>query len=94
MQRYPSNQIRISLPNSSDKWKPPENAIKNFSLKRIENDDFPYPIEIDLPSWTLEADIDFKRWILGFRDGIKIESPKELLDEIKKTYKDLNDLYN
>ena len=41
-----------------------------------------------------KADIDFKRWILGFRDGIKIESPKELLDEIKKTYKDLNDLYN
>ena len=94
LQRYPSNQIRISLPNTSDKWKPPENAIKNFSLKRIENDDFPYPIEIDLPSWTLEADIDFKRWILGFRDGIKIESPKELLAEIKKTYKDLNDLYN
>ena len=94
LQRYPSNQIRISKPDPNENWRPPENAINNFSLKRLENDDFPFPIEIDIPFWTLDADIDFKRWILGFRDGIKVESPEVFLDEIKKTYKDLNELYN
>ena len=94
LQRYPSNQIRISEPDPNENWRPPENAINNFSLKRLENDDFPFPIEIDIPFWTLDADIDFKRWILGFRDGIKVESPEVFLDEIKKTYKDLNKLYS
>ena len=62
--------------------------------KRISVDEFPYPIEIDIQLWTLKRDIDFKRWILGFRDDIKIESPEILVTEFKDTFRNLNNLYN
>ena len=37
---------------------------------------------------------DFKRWIFGFRDDIKIESPEILVTEFKDTFRNLNNLYN
>ena len=94
LQRYPSNQIRISESDPKENWKPPNKSESFFSLKRISGDEFPYPIEIDIPLWTLKRDIDFKRWILGFRDNIKIESPEILVTEVKDTFRNLNNLYN
>ena len=94
LQRYPSNQIRISKPDPKDSWKPISQSLKFFSLERIADNLFPYPIEIDIPNWTLNKDIDFKRWILGFRESILIESPENLVEEVKETYSNLNELYN
>ena len=94
LQRYPSRQIRISESDPKENWNPPKKSLSFFSLKRIPDDQFPYPIEIDIPIWTLKRDIDFKRWILGFRDDIKIESPESLVNEVQETYKSLNTLYN
>ena len=94
LQRYPSNQIRISKPDPKDSWKPISQSLKFFSLERIADNLFPYPIEIDIPNWTLKKDIDFKRWILGFRESILIESPENLVEEVKETYSNLNELYN
>ena len=50
-------------------------------------------IEIDLPKWTVQEAIDFRRWLLGFREGIVVESPEEFVDEIKLNILNLQDLY-
>ena len=53
---------------------------QNFNLEIIKDDTHPYPIEIDLPKWTVQEDIDFRRWLLGFREGIIVESPDRFPD--------------
>ena len=44
-------------------------------------DSHPYPAELDLPSWTVAADIDLRTWLFAFGDGIRIEAPQELRQE-------------
>ena len=44
-------------------------------------DTHPYPVELDLPPWTVERDIDLRNWLFGFGAGIRIESPPELRQE-------------
>ena len=44
-------------------------------------DTHPYPVELDLPPWTVERDIDLRNWLFGFGAGIRIESPEALRDE-------------
>ena len=63
------------------------------NLEIIKDDTHPYPIEIDLPKWTVQEDIDFRRWLLGFREGIVVESPAEFVDEIKLNILNLQGLY-
>jgi hypothetical protein len=44
----------------------------------------PYPVELDLPPWIEERDIDLidlRNWLLGFGAGIRIDSPEPLRDE-------------
>ena len=38
--------------------------------------DRPYTVEFILPSWSVEHDIDFRRWLLGFGSRIVIEAPE------------------
>ena len=42
----------------------------------------PYPVELDLPSWTVAADIDLRSWLVAFGGGISIESPDALRQEL------------
>ena len=42
----------------------------------------PYPVELDLPSWTVAADIDLPSWLFAFGGGIRIESPDVLRQEL------------
>ncbi|MBM5816131.1 MAG: WYL domain-containing protein, partial [Cyanobacteria bacterium K_Offshore_surface_m2_239] len=44
-------------------------------------DSHPYPVELDLPPWTLERDIDLCTWLFAFGAGIRIEAPAELRQE-------------
>ena len=44
-------------------------------------DTHPYPVELDLPPWTVERDIDLRTWLFGFGAGIRIDSPQALRDE-------------
>ena len=94
LKRYPINQIRFAKNSSAvfnDRWKDP--GTGNFNLEIIKDDTHPYPIEIDLPKWTVQEDIDFRRWLLGFREGIIIESPKEFVEEIKSNISKLGEIY-
>jgi len=38
-------------------------------------------VELDLPTWTAERDIDLRNWLFGFGAGIRIDSPQALRDE-------------
>ena len=42
----------------------------------------PYPVELDLPSWTVAADVDLRSWLFAFGGGIRIESPDALRQEL------------
>jgi hypothetical protein len=37
----------------------------------------PYPVEIDLPRWTVERDMDQRKWLFGLGHGIRIEALAE-----------------
>jgi hypothetical protein len=39
-------------------------------------------VELDLPSWTVAADIDLRSWLFAFGGGIRIESPDALRQEL------------
>ena len=40
-------------------------------------DSHPYPVELDLPSWSLAADIDLRTWLFAVGASIRGESPPE-----------------
>ena len=46
------------------------------------SDSHPYPVELDLPLWTVAADIDLRSWLFAFGGGIRIESPDALRQEL------------
>ena len=46
------------------------------------SDTHPYPVELDLPLWTVAADIDLRSWLFAFGGGIRIESPYVLRQEL------------
>jgi hypothetical protein len=45
------------------------------------SDSHPYPVELDLPIWCIERDVDLRNWLFGFGAGIRIESPEALREE-------------
>ena len=81
LQRYPIEHTRFSKPLPGDSWwhhpKAPH-VLEPGSL----SDTHPYPVELDLPPWTVAADIDLRSWLFAFGGGIRIESPDELRQEL------------
>ena len=71
--RFPKKQMKVSGPLVSDIWQP-----NQFSQLQPVEGSHPYPVELILPCWTVERDIDFRRWLFGFADGVRIEEPAEL----------------
>ena len=63
-EKFPKEQIRYSKPISKNAgWK----ADKIHCLQPNQpNDSHPYPVEIDLPIWTLEQDRDLQGWLFRF----------------------------
>ncbi|MEA5424750.1 AAA family ATPase [Synechococcus sp. CCY9202] len=80
LQRYPIEHTRLSRPLPGDTWwfhpKAPH-VLEPGSPA----DSHPYPVELDLPSWTVMADIDLRTWLFAFGAGIRIEAPPELRQE-------------
>jgi predicted kinase len=81
LQRYPIEHSRFSRPLSGDQWwhhpKAPHVLAPNDA-----SDSHPYPVELDLPVWTLQQDVDLRNWLFGFGAGIRIESPQALRQEL------------
>lgn len=42
------------------------------------SDSHPYPVELLLPRWTVEADWDLRSWLFRWGSGIRIEQPQDL----------------
>jgi hypothetical protein len=67
--------------DGSTRW---EEEVHNLALQRLEwllqvcGGIYPYPVEIDLPIWTLEQDRDLQAWLFRFGAGIRIEKPESL----------------
>ena len=80
LQRYPIEQVRLSKKRKVDTWwhhpKAPHVLKPNGA-----DESHPYPVEIDLPRWTLAGDIDLRNWLYGFGGGIRIESPQSLKED-------------
>jgi predicted kinase len=80
LQRYPIEHIRFSRPLAGDSWWHHGRAPHVLEPGPAA-DSHPYPVEIDLPSWTVERDIDLRNWLFGFGAGIRIEAPTQLRQE-------------
>ncbi len=79
LQRYPRQQLRLSKPLPGERWQQPERAP--VLLEPIAGDGHPYPVEIDLPPWTVARDVDFRRWLFGYGAEVVIETPAALRQE-------------
>ncbi|MFZ4566908.1 MAG: AAA family ATPase [Prochlorococcaceae cyanobacterium] len=80
LQRYPIEHTRFSRPLPGDHWWHHPNAPHVLEPGPAV-DTHPYPVELDLPPWTVDRDIDLRNWLFGFGAGIRIESPAILRDE-------------
>jgi hypothetical protein len=47
-------------------------------LEPLADASHPYPLEIDLPPWTVARDVDSRRWLFGYGAEVLIESPELL----------------
>lgn len=79
LQRYPLSQMRISkaLPTEGSRQTP----LAPLMLDPVFDETHPYPVEIDLPPWTVARDVDFRRWLMGYGADVVIESPEQLVLE-------------
>jgi len=80
LQRYPIEHTRFSRPLPGDNWWHHPKAPHGLEPGSAA-DSHPYPVELDLPSWTVARDVDLRNWLFGFGAGIRIDSPVALREE-------------
>jgi hypothetical protein len=81
LQRYPIEHTRFSKPLPGDSWWHHPKAPHVLEPGPADAS-HPYPVELDLPPWTVAADIDLRSWLFAFGGGIRIESPEALREEL------------
>jgi hypothetical protein len=59
VQRFPIEATRLSLPLPTDRWW--RHSKAPHVLPPLPGNSHPYPVEIDLPIWTLAHDVDRHR---------------------------------
>jgi len=74
-----------------DRWRQPSRAP--LVLEPIDGGAHPFPIEIDLPPWTVSRDVDFRRWLFGYGADVVIESPNDLLTEHQQRVRNVLSAY-
>ena len=81
LQRYPIEHTRFSRPLPADTWWHHPKA-PHLLEPGPAGSSHPYPVELDLPPWTVAADIDLRSWLFAFGGGIRIEHPDALRQEL------------
>ena len=81
LQRYPIEHTRFSKPLPGDSWWHHPKAPHVLEPGPADAS-HPYPVELDLPPWTVAADIDLRSWLFAFGGGIRIEQPDVLRQEL------------
>jgi predicted kinase len=92
LQRYPIEHTRYSKPLAGDTWWHHPKAPHVLDPGSAA-DSHPYPVELDLPSWTVERDVDLRNWLFGFGAGIRIEAPAALREEHRSRALETAELY-
>jgi hypothetical protein len=57
---------------------PPEHTAHTSLPPNPAGDSHPHPVEIRLPSWTIQHDWDLRNWLFRWGAGIRIEQPLDL----------------
>lgn len=65
---------------------------KIFTLKGTGDPNFPNKFTVTFPVWFIQ-DYDFRRWILGFGNQVRVVNPPEFKDEIKKIAQQISSVY-
>jgi predicted kinase len=78
LDRFHPSAIRLAAPLPGDSWGGA--AARRQPLQAIDDPLHPYPVEIDLPGWVLNAEAELHRWLFAHGSGIRIESPQGLRD--------------
>jgi predicted kinase len=79
VRRFPAAAVRLSRPLPGDGVLSP--LGEQAELLPCSRSSHPYPVEIDLPLWTLERDQDLRRWLYALGGGVRIEAPLNLQQE-------------
>ena len=87
LRRYPMEHCRFSRPLPGDTWWHHPRA-PHVLEPNAAGDSHPYPIELDLPLWTLASDVDLRTWLFAFGAGIRIEQPQTLRLELIQRCRD------
>jgi len=83
VRRFPAAAVRLSRPLPGDGVI--SSALgEQEALMPCSRSSHPYPVEIDLPLWTLERDSDLRRWIYALGGGVRIEAPLNLQQEHRR----------
>ncbi|MCT0217847.1 WYL domain-containing protein [Synechococcus sp. CS-1329] len=90
LQRFPLECIRLSKPRPGEQWWRHRDAPHELEPG---DGSHPYPIEIDLPPWTLAGDIDLRRWLFGFGHGVIIDGPEILRRDHRQRAEEVAELY-
>ncbi|MBD2654606.1 WYL domain-containing protein [Synechocystis sp. FACHB-383] len=77
--RFPLKQMRMSPKLDQDQHR---KSVAPYNLPKTGDEQFPNRFRVTLPKWMLE-DIDFRRWIIGFGNQVKIICPPELVSNIQ-----------
>ena len=64
LQRCLLEQLRLSKPLSGGRWH--QHPQPTLVLEPVPHSTHPYPVEIDLPPWTVARDVDFRRWLFEY----------------------------
>jgi len=83
LQRYPIEHTRFSRPLPGDTWWHHPRAPHVLD-PGPEDATHPYPVELDLPPWTVGQDVDLRNWLFAFGGGVRIEQPDWLRVELIK----------
>lgn len=78
--RFPSQQMKMSLPIENKKLTLPKSI---FCLKKTPDKGFPNRLQLVLPKWYL-SDVEFLRWIVGFGGNVRVIKPEELILKVKE----------
>ncbi len=90
--RYPPEHTRYSRPIQGHSTWP---AMERDTLTpNASGDSHPYPVEILLPRWTIEADWDLHAWLFRYGAGLRIEEPDALRRHHRRMAREVEMMYD
>ena len=89
IKRFSAGALRLSHPAPGDLWWPssPAHVLRCDPGTSVLGSSHLYPVEIDLPPWTVTRDLELRRWLFSFGGGVRIDAPLALRQEHQQWHK-------